>query len=710
MVACHPCPRRPKERLRAAAGVVFCVAAAATSATGCIGEGQPLPRRQTEDDAGPTIIEANVIDETDAGAAVPTLDPHSVLGVDPPHGPFTGGQRATVRGTGFGGDVAFWFGDAEVAPGEVVAVSPTVAQVTVPPGPTGPVDVTAQNGSDASTRRTLHAGYVYDAFSLSPNTGPTSGGTVVTLQGQETSWGPDTQVYVDLVACTNVEFVSETELRCATPAGTTGSKSVRVRTGDGNDSDVLDAFTYVDSNNGFRGGLSGDPLDRRLTVLVLDDFTGEVVPAASVVLDDDLSTVQQTDAQGLVVFESDGLGPARTVTIAKSCFQPVTFVQVPVDTVTAYLEPVLSPLCAEQGDPPPVGGTSAERVTVEGELVWRSSVEFTRQGWTNVPPPPSEQQRYVAYVFRPTSDPTREFSLPSASSAITLDSEGTVGYAFTSSGAPGNLTLYALGGIENRQIDPPMFIAYTMGVARGILAPPGESTTEVFIPMNIPIDHALTLQVDGPTPTARGPDRVLLGVSVSLGEAGYAVFPLGARSELLPVSSTLDFVGLPPLSGALLGSQYTITADAVTGEAALTPRSVVGMLSRSSSGGIVEVGGFVEVPLLQHPSSDELWDGHQLSVEWAPGGREVDVILVQIQSGYGLVNWTIAAPSTARELDLPALAQLDPELDLKPGPIQIVLTVAHIEQFDYGLLRYRHLAERGWDAFARDVYTARYAP
>ena len=71
-----------------------------------------------------------------------------------------------VRGTGFRGNLRIWFGEAEAVASEVVAVSPTVAQLTVPPGPAGAVDVTVQNGNDQSTRRTLPDGYVYDAFEV----------------------------------------------------------------------------------------------------------------------------------------------------------------------------------------------------------------------------------------------------------------------------------------------------------------------------------------------------------------------------------------------------------------------------------------------------------------------------------------------------------------------------------------------------------------
>src|SRR5262249_32495468 len=149
--------------------------------------------------------------------------------------------------------------------------------------------------------------------------------------------------------------------------------------------------------------------------------------------------------------------------------------------VTAYLDPVLSPACGS-GDPPPVAGTPGTTSTIEGELVWKgNSQEFKRDGWTNVPAPASDDEKLVAYVFRPSSDPTRKFDLPAAADAVTPYSPGLTGYAFSLTATPGNLALYALAGIENRTFVPPMFTAYAMGMVRGVSAKPASTTANVYI-------------------------------------------------------------------------------------------------------------------------------------------------------------------------------------------------------------------------------------
>ena len=675
-------------------------------AAGCVARGEGKLVHQTDDDAGPpgpTLIDGG--NQADAKFDIPPTDPHAVLGVDPPHGPFVGGQQAIVRGNGFGSDVRIWFGDVEVPADDVIAIDPGRAQVIVPEGTAGPVTVVAQNGVDESTRGELPGGYTYDAFYAEPSSGPTSGGTLITLHGQGTAWDGDTKVLVDLTECSIQEVAGPTELRCSTPQGTPGAKPVRITTSDDVSVDVLDAFTYGDSDNGFRGGLSGQPLGSQLTVLVLNGFTGDVIPGATVIAGDDF--VKTTDSAGIAVFQSPDLGPKRSVTVARDCFQPITFVDVPVDTVTAYVDPVLSPACVDEGDPPPVGGTPGLGSTMSGQLVWPGGVEFKRAEWTNVPNPSSPDEEQVAYVFTLTSDPTREFRLPTPTTAVTTSSPGSIGYEFDLSGTVGNLTLYALAGIENRAASPPTFVAYAMGLIQGVATQPGKKTSDIFIPMDVPLDHAITMTVDGPKPTSKGPDRVRTSVAIRVGKEGYAILPAGQRIELLPVGSPLQFVGIPPLVGSIAGTDYVSTASAFTGDSQALPKSVIGLLASTTTNQIIPLDNFVEIPKLEVPGTNGSWNGQDLATSWEPGGASVDLTVYEIESGGGLVTWSIAAPAGVQSIRLPDLTQV-PGASLKKGAISVSVSAAHIEDFVYGELVYRQLGARGWDAYAQDVYFAHY--
>src|SRR4051812_1129764 len=121
--------------------------------------------RQTDDDAGsPDAIALDGGDLPDVSPDALEIAPHAVLGIDPPHGPFTGGTLVMIRGNGFGSDARVWFGDVEVARADVTPVDPQRIQVLTPAGATGAVDITVQNGKATSTSATLTGGYTYDRF------------------------------------------------------------------------------------------------------------------------------------------------------------------------------------------------------------------------------------------------------------------------------------------------------------------------------------------------------------------------------------------------------------------------------------------------------------------------------------------------------------------------------------------------------------------
>lgn len=698
------------------------VAALGVLLTGCFAKSEGVlglgPRA---DDAGARSLQfLDGGNPANAGdGALPATPLHSVRSVDPDHGPFTGGQRALVRGTGFGSDLRVWFGSAEVPSADVVVVDATRAQVSVPAGHAGSVDVATQNGADASTNSVLRQGYTFDAFYVSPATGPVSGGTVVTVYGDGTHWDGSTTVTIDGAPCALIGLKSPTdkpqELQCRTPAGSPGSKTVTVNAG-GTTVDVQDGFVYSDSDNGFRGGLSGSPLGDALRIVVLNSATSTAIAGAKAVLGSDpkASGVQAADANGVIVFQSAGLGPSQTVTIAKHCFMPITFVNVSVDTITAYLDPILSPDCANNGQITTVGsggGTTTTQATVNGELVWPLTGELRRGPW-DVPTPAGADggaagARQAAYVFELAGDPTQPFRLPPADEATTPQSDGKLGYAFSKTTAIGNVALYALAGIEDRTQNPPIFTAYTMGIVTGVATNAGGPVSDVYIQMNIPLDHALSLDVHGPKPTSRGPNRFDATVAVRVGGLGSALLPMGSRGAFLPTSAPVEFVGLPPLIHGLDGAEYALSAAASTGLSHSTPKSVLGLFATAGSSGPITLDGFLEVPTLENPGSNGAWNGRDLATSEAAGGPDADLTLFEVQSGGGLSTWDVVAPKGVETVRLPD-TNVVTDIGLEPGPITITVSRARIDGFDYGSLRYANLTTRGWDSYATDVFQAHY--
>jgi hypothetical protein len=670
-------------------------------------------RLPPEGDGGTTPPPIQVDGGTD-DAAPPDVKPHAVLGIDPPHGPFSGGTLAAIRGNGFGGNARVWFGEVEVPAEDVVALDPQRLQVTSPPGPAGAADIVVQNGDDASTRVSLAGGFVYDDLYLEPLSGPTVGGTLVTVHAHEPLFSDDTAIEIDLEPCEVEKVVSPTELTCRTPPGSPGSKSVRalINGEDGEDQslDVLDAYTYVISDDGFRGGLGGDPIDGELSVLVLDNVFGKAVPDATVLIGTDAKRAlrARTDRFGTAVISSDELGTEPTVTIAKPCFQPITFVDVPVNRVTVFLNPVLSPACGAEGDIPAGGGTPGRGASVSGEIVWPLDGDLREMGWENIPTPQRDTEKKVGYVFRLASRATDEFSLPSAVGAITPSSTGDHGYSYYLSTNPGNFTLYALVGVEDRSRSPYRFTPYAMGLTRGVNAAPSQVKNDVFIQIDIPLDHALSIDANGPKPTSRGPDRMQATLAIEVGNQGYILLPNGKLESLLPSPGAFRFVGVPPLAGSLTGARYVATAAAYTGSARGAPMSAVGLFATATSSETLGLGVFLELPQVDSPASSTTWNGHSFAISRASGGPRPDLTIVDVSSGSGLVTWRIVAPGSVKTLEVPDLGSLPGDLGIVAGPIAVQVTIATVDDFSYGSLENRQLGPRGWRSYARDISFASY--
>jgi IPT/TIG domain len=671
----------------------------------------------TDDDAGgpdPIALDGAAPDVSPDALEVA---PHAVLGIDPPHGPFVGNTRVMIRGNGFESNARVWFGDVEVDKSKVTPVDPQRIQVETPPGATGAVDIIVQNGKAESTSATLTGGYSYDGFFATPASGPTSGGTVISIEGDNTDWNEQTEVELDRKPCDSLSVLSPTKLACITPAGAVGAKVLSVLNGDQRE-DVLDGFTYDNGtiNDGFVRALWGNQLTDQLTVLVYDNVEGNALPGVAVLMGDDVDSgeVKYTDKSGVVAF-SGKLGKQRSVTLALKCFQPLTFYDVPVDHVTAYLDPVLSPACGKFGELPPGGGTPGVGSGISGEVVWAPDEELKRRGWSNVPAPAVDTEKEVAYVFRLADRADEKFRLPSPSSAITRDSEGATGYKFYQSTSPGNFTMYTLAGLEDDSKTPRTFTAYAMGILRGVAVQPGKTADDVYIQVDVPLDHALTLTLDPPTPGARGPDRIRASVAVQIQDQGFALLPAGTSEHALPGAKSFSFVGVPPLVGTLAGTKYVLGARAVTGAGEAPPLSVIGAFSATSTSEPLKLGGFVPLPVLTAPPKNTKWDLSSLSLEASQGGTDVDLTVVNIGAGEGLYTWTLVAPHLRGEFKLPDLSKLAPDAALPVGSMSIETTLASIvgraaegattpTPFGYGTLRYRQMRERGWTAYATDTF------
>ncbi|MDF2693098.1 MAG: hypothetical protein K0S65_1481 [Labilithrix sp.] len=428
---------------------------------------------------------------------------------------------------------------------------------------------------------------------------------------------------------------------------------------------------------------------------------GAPLPDAFAIAGDNLATakVKKTAANGVI--EIDGItGDKVTVTVAAKCHQPVTFVDVPVDTVTAYLSPIMDPSCGD-GDPVSVPPRQRYGGFIEGQLVFPGAGEFERAGWTTVPAPTKPTERRAAYVFEAAGSPNQTFTLPPASAAITPDAPGDTGYGYSILVFPGNSTLYIVAGLEDRSETPPKFVPYSMGVARGVAVPAQTRVQGVDVKMDVLFDHQVTIAAEPPAPGPRGPDRFTGSVATTLGAAGYAILPRGTRQVALPAPPTVPFIGVPSLDKAMAGEQYVLGGVAATGSDQQLPASVVSRVRTTNANTPVSLGGFLGVPVLGQPGTG-IWNGTH--VEFTGASGPADISVTQIASGDGLVSWTIVAPASRRSFDVPDLSALPgpDSVGLMRGAITTTMYVARIEQFDYGRLRYGQLSTGPWAAYAFD--------
>jgi IPT/TIG domain len=679
------------------------LASMAALASACLpGTGPPLNLH--EDDAGsPGSI--NVGDDGGSLGDVNLGDPFAITGLQPSHGPWTGGTRTSIAGRGFSSAIGVWIGSTQLDPSEVFANSPTRASVTTPPGPSGAADVRIRNLTTAQ-ERTLIGGFFYDAFVVSPQSGATTGGTLIVLQGSGTNWTSQSTVAVGGNPCTPLTFVNATDLVCATPAGSPGSQDVTVTNADGTIDQARDAYVYSDSPDGYRGGLYGGALSGSLTVLAFDSWTGTPLAGGKAVAGSIVtaSRVGTFDASGVARLSDPTLTGKVTVTVAAKCHQPITFVDVPVDTVTAYLAPVLDPSCG-QGDPPSSGNYYAtEGGQIQGELVWFGGVEFQRSGWNNVPMPVGNE-RQAAYVFATTGNPTDVFQLPPPEAAATPTTSGVAGPAYSITTLPGNRNVYALAGLEDRSVTPPRFEPYAMGVGLGVLVRPGMSSLGVDIPMTTPFDHVVATAPQPPPFSSRGPDRLVSTLAIDVGSGQFAILPQGTISSPLPLGGGVSFNGAPALSGTLAAATYDLTGAAVSGAAGAPPLSVVKGIETTQANAPVTVGGFLAVPTLVQPSAGT-WNGTHVTLQAAGA---IDLFVLNVSSANGLVTWQIVAPGSDLSFDVPDLGQLGDVGKLVHGSINESFAIARFDSFfDYTRLRYGQLSSTAWSAYALDTATGAY--
>jgi hypothetical protein len=178
-----------------------------------------------------------------------TTSTPTVGSVTPNSGPVGGGTPISISGTDFRAGATVTIGCGQ-ATGVVVVNATTITAIT-PACPESTANVTITN-TDGGTA-TLPGGYRFGAptptvGNVSPNNGPTSGGTPVTIFG--TNFSAGAAVTFGSNPGTNTQVLNPTTLTTVTPpSGVAGAVSVRVQNTDGKFGTATNAFTYNASSN-----------------------------------------------------------------------------------------------------------------------------------------------------------------------------------------------------------------------------------------------------------------------------------------------------------------------------------------------------------------------------------------------------------------------------------------------------------------------------
>ena len=169
----------------------------------------------------------------------------TVSGLSPTSGPVAGGTAVTITGLGFTGANSVTFGGTAAT---YTVVNDTTITATAPAHAVGKVDVTVSHPTNGTSLNTIADDFTYldvpVVTSLSPTSGPSTGGNTVTITGLSFTGTLSVNFGGTSVAFT---LVNDTTLTVTAPAHAAGPVDVLVTTPLGTSANtVADNYTYQD--------------------------------------------------------------------------------------------------------------------------------------------------------------------------------------------------------------------------------------------------------------------------------------------------------------------------------------------------------------------------------------------------------------------------------------------------------------------------------
>ena len=605
-----------------------------------------------------------------------------ITAAKPDHGPFVGSTRVVLSGGGFDKQVKVSFGGRAVQPNQLNFISPMKLAVVTPAGEAGMADVKVTLGQQSAV---LKNGYHYDKVYMVPSSGPTVGGTLVTIRGQQTNFAPGMKLTLEGKPLKDLTVVSGTLLRAKTPAGSLGPADLLLGLA-GGELMVRGAYSYYHSTSPTYGGLGGGPVQGTVTVTVLDEKSRMPLEHATVVLQQSRAATitASTNKLGVAVFADPTLKGPLTVTAGKKGYETASIVGFDARDVTIFLLPYIKP---SPGPMPP--GPLAGRIT--GHVVFGGPTGMGSSKWKLVPEPkPGQVKRTYLY----TTTPYITWSAPAPQHAATIDfaNSGAKAWPFSLSTRSGALGVYALAGIYTKSSSS--FQPYAMGITRGVVVGPGE-TVKIEVRVYIPLNREVSVRfLDLPA----GLKRYRVKLAVDLGAEGL-MLRADQRQDGEGKLKQVSFGRLPNfVYQGLLDGSFTTYLELDTVSTTGLPMIRATEAAVQPKAGVITVDRLVGVPRQLEPLPGKTLQG---MLKWTYSGARASFAEMRLYHNDKTPAWHVIVSGDVTEVQLPhpATAGLPP---LPSGNHVWYQYLAHLPSYDFNTFTYLHLYSLFWDRWSTD--------
>ncbi|HEY3815345.1 MAG TPA: IPT/TIG domain-containing protein, partial [Caulobacteraceae bacterium] len=320
-----------------------------------------------------TVVTSAGTSATSANDQFTFTAPPTVTAVSPTSGSTSGGTTITITGTNFTGAFAVKFG-GNVNPASFTVNSATSITAVTAATPAGTYDITVQTANGGISATSTADRFTFGSpppapvvSAISPTTGPTAGGTSVTITGSNLTGA--TSVLFGSVAATSFTVNSATQVTAVAPAGSAGVVDVTVATASGTSAtSTVDRFTYAAGSAPVVSALSptsGTTAGETSVTITGSGFTGASAVKFGATAASSFTVVSDTQITGISPVGAAGVVDVTVTTAAGTSAQSAA------DQFT-YVGALITQISPTGGAG--VGGTS---VTITGSgFTGATSVKF----------------------------------------------------------------------------------------------------------------------------------------------------------------------------------------------------------------------------------------------------------------------------------------------------------------------------------------------